>query len=365
MVELLSAEHGSETEAGPPASGTVEGARRTEIGPPEDVDLGTHPVATGVGVLAMLLLFLLATLGLRVALDQGVRRSAAQRVVVPTVEGRSTEEAVPILEVQGLLVAVEYRANEVVEPGIVFDQRPIAGARLEVGSEVTLVVSDGPAGITVPDVRGAQGEVAASLFTALGLTPSLRPVFDDDVRPGEVVGTAPAPGNRAAPGSEVGILVSQGPAPRTVPAIVGSMVGPGLVELGRSGLGLGPVKEDYRADVPPGVVLATDPAPGSALPPRTPVAVVVSAPAPELRAPPLVGLLRTSAEAVMPTGLRLQVRTRPVEAGDPRAGRVIEQSVPPATPVVPGTPIEIVVAVAPVPPPGPSSPPGTPTSMPG
>jgi serine/threonine-protein kinase len=340
---------GHDGDAGDAAAVAPPDRRRTEIGPPEELDLRHHPVATAVGILALVALFLLAAAGIRAVLAEGERRPDAPRVVVAQVEGRAAAEAQTLLERQGLLVQVEYRPNEVAAPGVVFDQRPVAGAKLEVGSEVTLVVSDGPAGLTLPDVRGAQGTVAASLLQALGQSPSLQPVYDDVVRPGEVVATEPAAGNRADPGAPVTVLVSQGPAPRIVPPIVDRPVGPGLSELGRAGLGLGPVTEVYREGVAPGTVIATDPVPGTPLPPRTPVAVTISGPPDQLKVPPLVGLLDSSARSVVPSGLRLQSRNRVLAPGDTRVGRVIEQSLPPGTPVGPDTPVEIVVGVAPPP----------------
>ncbi len=325
--------------------------RVTLTGAPEEVDLEPHGAATAVGLAALVLLFVLVTAGLASARSDSASGPGAPRVEVPSVAGRSVEEAQRSLEALGLLVALDYRPNEVVPAGSVFGQRPVAGAFLEVGTEVTLEVSDGPGGIVVPSVGGVQGPVAAALLQALGLAPRLEPVPDDLVRPGEVIATRPAAGGRAGAGSEVVVFTSAGPAPRTVPAIVGGPAGPGLSQLGRAGLGLGKVTSEFREGVEAGIVLAADPPPGTQLPPRTPVAVTVSAAVPTLTAPSLVGLLQSTAEKVVPSELPLSVRTRLLAADDGRAGRVLEQSLPAGTPVVPGTPIQVVVGVAPPPPP--------------
>ncbi|MFZ4517449.1 MAG: PASTA domain-containing protein [Microthrixaceae bacterium] len=339
--------------------------RVTLVGAPEEVDLEPHGTATAVGLVALVLLFLLVTAGLASARDGAVSNPSAPRVEVPSVAGRTVEEAQRSLESLGLLVALDYRPNEVVPAGVVFGQRPVAGAFLEAGTEVTLEVSDGPGGIVVPAVTGVQGPVAAALLQALGLAPRLEPVPDDVVRPGEVIGTRPAAGGRAGAGSEVVVLTSAGPAPRTVPPIVGGPQGPGLSQLARAGLGLGPVTSEYRPGVESGVVLATDPPPGTPLPPRTPVAVTVSAPAPTLTAPSLVGLLQATAERVVPSELPLSARGRQLAPDDTRAGRVLEQSVPAGTPVAPGTPIQVVVGVAPPPPPTTAAPTVPPPGQPG
>jgi serine/threonine-protein kinase len=300
---------------------------------------------------AVVVLFLFASVGLRVVFTESERSVDIPRVVVSDVESRTVEEAQATLDREGLLVEVKFSPNEVVPAGVVFDQVPVAGAKVEVGSEVTLVVSDGPAGVTVPDVRGSQGTVAASLLQALGLAAVVQPVFDDVVRPGEVVATSPAAGNRARPGETVTVLVSQGPQPRVVPPIVGKEEAPAMAELGRAGLGLGTVTRQFREGVAPGVVLSTDPPAGTQLALRTPVAVVISGPAAELEVPTLVGLLQSSVRGVVPAELPVQVRTRTLAAGDDRVGRVVEQSVPPGTVVAAGTPVEVVIGAAPAPPP--------------
>ena len=266
---------GGPVDAGdPPVEGDPDGEAHgvpprepvTPIGPPEPVDLRSHPWATLVGVVAVLAVFLFASMGLGRALDDSEERVEVPRVSVPQLDGRGAEDAQRTLERLGLLVALEYQPNELVPAGVVFDQRPVAGAKLEIGTEVTLVLSDGPAGITVPDVRGFQGGEAAGLLQALGLTPQLQPVYDEVIRPGEVVSTSPAAGNRATPGAPVVVAVSNGPAPRIVPAIVDLPEAQGLAELGRSGVGLGTVTASYVAGREPGIVLSTDPVPGTAVP---------------------------------------------------------------------------------------------------
>lgn len=335
----------------------------TAVGGPEPVDLADgHPNATVIGIVAVVVLFLFTSVGLRSVFTDGERSVEIPRVVVSDVEGRSIEEAQAALDREGLLVEVEYAPNEVIPAGVVFDQRPVAGAKVEVGAEVTLVVSDGPAGVTVPDVRGAQGSVAASLLQALGLAATVQPVYDDGVRPGEVVATTPAAGTRARPGEVVTVLVSQGPEPRIVPDLVGREEAPALAELGRAGLGLGAITREFREGVAPGVVLGTDPAAGTALPLRTPVAVVISGPAAELEVPTLVGLLQSSVRAAVPAELPVQVRTRTLAAGDDRVGRVVEQSMPPGTVVAAGTPVEVVIGAAPAPPPTTTTVPGSTTT---
>src|SRR5690606_20490789 len=119
----------------------------TPIGGPEDVDPRRHPRATAIGLAVVGLLFVLTGFAVGTSMRDGERAVLAARVPVPRLDGNTLEEATRTLEGLGLLVAVEYQPNEAVPTGTVFGQRPVAGSKLEVGTEVTLVVSDGPAGV--------------------------------------------------------------------------------------------------------------------------------------------------------------------------------------------------------------------------
>jgi serine/threonine-protein kinase len=147
------------------------------------------------------------------------------------------------------------------------------------------------------------------------------------------------------------VAVSNAPAPRIVPAIVDLPEAQGLAELGRSGVGLGTVTASYVAGREPGIVLSTDPVPGTAVPRASPVNVVVSGPPETLTVPSVTGLLQASASSIV-SGAQLSpsIRNQTVPAGDARAGRVISQSLPGGTPVAAGTPLQLVVGVAAAPP---------------
>jgi serine/threonine-protein kinase len=190
-------------------------------------------------------------------------------------------------------------------------------------------------------------------------------VYDETIRPGEVVATNPAAGNRAKLGDAVAVLVSNGPAPHTVPAVVGQPEAVGLAALGRSGVGLGSVTTSYVAGTPPGVILSTDPAPGASVPRDFPVNVVVSGSPATLTVPSVTGLLQASATSILSgQPFTVSVRSQAVPAGDPRAGRVISQSIPAGTAVEAATPLQLTVGVEPPPPVTTTTVPGTATTTP-
>jgi serine/threonine-protein kinase len=309
-------------------------------------------VAAVVGVLLLVVVILFAGAAWGTAIvDGGERRVVVGRVEVPRLAGSPVADAQRQLEALELLVALEYQPNEVVPAGVVFEQQPIAGAKVEVGSEITLLVSDGPSGVPVPDLRGFQGTEAAALLQALGVPNEVQSVPDESVRPGEVVGTVPAAGVRTRADTPVVVQVSSGPAPRTVPAVVDVTVAEAIAAIARAGLGLGQVTRQYVEGRDAGAVISTDPAPGTAAPRDYPVNLTVTGPPPPVRVPGLVGLTRANATSVAGSvsGLDVRVRIQTLTPGDDRNGRVVRQSLPPDAEVPPGTILEVVVGQVPTP----------------
>ncbi len=342
-------------------------ARVTEIGPPEVVDTAEHPTATVMGVVALLVVVVVALAGLTGLMtpesDSG--RQVAE-IVVPRVGGRPLPEAQATLERLGLIVDVRYAPNEVVPVDVVVDQEPIAGARLEVGEQVVLVVSDGPAGVRVPGLGELTTAEATRLLGVLGLSAVVEEVFDETVPLGAILGTKPAEGARVSPGTEVTVLLSRGPEPRTVPAVVGLDSAAAFVAIGRAELQVGELVRRVVADVEPGTVVSVEPGAGEQVPRGYPVEVVVAVAAEPVLVPDLVGFARVAASNIADElGLDVSVRTQVVPPGDRRDGRVISQSPVAGSPADAVGTITITVGVAPTPSTTTTTTPsGTPTTAP-
>jgi serine/threonine-protein kinase len=101
---------------------------------------------------------------------------------------------------------------------------PAGGGQAPRESTVTLLVSDGPAPVPVPDVAGLGYDEAAAALQEKRLAPVKKEAYSDTVEEGKVIGTDPAAGQPAARDSEVGIIVSQGPEIIKVPNVTGSTV---------------------------------------------------------------------------------------------------------------------------------------------
>ena len=276
------------------------------------------------------------------------RPAGVAEIVLPRLNGRTIEQAQAQLERQGLLVEVEFQPNEAAEPGTVVGQRPIAGARVELGEQVVLEVSDGPLGVRVPELGEVEGPEAVRLLGAVGLRGETEAVFDETVPQNQVVATVPAVGARTPTGSTVRVLVSKGPAPRTVPDVIGETSADAFAAIGRAELQVGGVTFREAPDELPGTVLSTNPPAGEKTLRDQPVKVVVVAEPGASVAPDLVGFTRSNAaELASAGGWDLSVRTRTVS--DRRIGRVIAQSPMANSPLEPGGTVTVTVGVAPAP----------------
>ena len=78
--------------------------------------------------------------------------------------------------------------------------------------------------------------------------------------------STPTPARSIAVNGQVTLTVSMGPAPRTVPDMMGKDLTQALVSLGRSGLGVGKITRMYRAGENAGVVSGSTPRPGHNVP---------------------------------------------------------------------------------------------------
>lgn len=321
-----------------------------EYGSPEAVDLDSHPRLVVIGVLLVLVLLVGGVVAFASSIGAGDRAVVSQ-VVVPRSAGRAAAEAQKQLERLGLLTEISFESNELIPPGTVVSQNPIAGSRLEIGQLVTLVVSDGPAGMEVPDVRGLHGAEASSLLQTVGLQSKVEQVYDDAVRVGEAVGSSPTAGSRSAVGTTVTVKISKGPAPRTVPQVVDVPDSQAMAAIARAKLKIGRITHRTGTGRPVGTVISATPGPGTQVPRNMPVNLVVAEDPAAPIVPDLVGLGRSAAEQVLRgIGLRATSQGEAVPMGDSRDGLVIAQTPIAGTPLQDGAQVTLIVAVAPEPP---------------
>jgi serine/threonine-protein kinase len=322
--------------------------RASAVGPPEIIERDGPRWRLYVGVGVVIALMIVAMWAQADSLSTSSNLNSLPRIALPSVTGLDQAVARKKLEDLSFVVDVKLQPNEDASKpaGMTFGQDPPPGTKVEQGDIVTLVVSSGPAGLTVPDVTGEQLGDAQELLAANGLRYTSNQVHDEKVPAGEVISIDPDPGTQIPLNSQVALTVSMGPAPRTVPQMMGQDLTHALVALGRSGLGVGKITRVYRAGQNAGMVVGVDPPEGSQRARNWPINLTVTAPPPSSTVPTLVGLSQSTATSLVnDANLVPQVLTTPFPTGDPQIGRVVSQNIPPFGSVQSGTTVQFVVGV--------------------
>lgn len=104
------------------------------------------------------------------------------------------------------------------------------------GSTIVLAISGGDAPTTVPSVAGLSYTDAAAQLTAAGFVATEGTEYSSTVAAQQVVRTVPAAGAQLAKGGAVTVYVSSGPAPVTVPSVVGMTAAEATSAIAAAGL---------------------------------------------------------------------------------------------------------------------------------
>ncbi|MBW3642926.1 MAG: Stk1 family PASTA domain-containing Ser/Thr kinase [Actinobacteria bacterium] len=143
--------------------------------------------------------------------------SGAAPVAVPGVVGLRELEADGRLDAAGLVGDFRPEESDDVAAGLVISQSPDQGVMVPPGSTVVVMVSSGPATVSVPPVVNLSQADATNLLSRAGFRTEVRQQ-NADAPAGTVIATDPGPGAQAPEGSTVVIMVSTGPATTTTEA---------------------------------------------------------------------------------------------------------------------------------------------------
>ncbi|OLT14783.1 hypothetical protein BJF80_12515 [Serinicoccus sp. CUA-874] len=199
----------------------------------------------------------------------------------------------------------------------------------------------------MPQVVDLPEDEARSLLDAEQLDPVISYAYSEDVPSGTVISAEQEPGTQVRHGTDVPLVVSQGPERYDVPPLAGLTLESATEALVAANLDLGEQSREHHESEPEGRVLRTSPAAGDPLPPGAAVDVVISdGPAP-VEVPEVTG--RTEEEAV--SALReagLSVTVSPEQAFDDEVpeGSVVSQS-PSAGQVERGSTVTITLSQGP------------------
>ncbi len=147
--------------------------------------------------------------------------SGGVKVKIPKVAGLRSQDATKRLEDLQFQVNPVSEQSDTVPANIVIRTSPKAGTRVDPNSVVTVVVSQGPAPIVVPDVSGLSQVDATQQLANAGFRVAATTESSGSVPSGQVIRTQPGAGNPAARDSTVTLVISSGPRQVTVPDVVG------------------------------------------------------------------------------------------------------------------------------------------------
>jgi len=191
-------------------------------------------------------------------------------VPVPEVAGRSEVEAERALAVEGLkLSKISEQWSPDVPRGFVISQDPEAGGVVKRGRRISVIVSLGAQGTSVPLLEGTGARQAQLLLEGAGLRSGrVAKVFTDDTGKDLVVASDPPGETLVEQGTVVNLLVSLGPRPRSylLPDLTGRDVDDVARSLREEGF---PVQiKEGGPKQKAGLIAAQEPTPGHRVSPR-------------------------------------------------------------------------------------------------
>ena len=226
-------------------------------------------VLLGGGLLLTYVLF--AAASMRLALK-------TRDVLVPTLAGRTVNEASAVLADAGLTLKVEEgsRIDPKVPAGQILAQEPQAGASTRRQRSVKVWISAGPRSLTVPALFGESERAAQMRVQENGLElRSVAEIRTSEYPIGSVVAQSPRPQSTSA---QVALLVNRGERGTSyvMPDLIG-VNGDRAADLLRvRGFRVAVVGEHPYPGVPAGIVLRQNPQGGFQIAPGEPISLEVS-----------------------------------------------------------------------------------------
>ena len=199
-------------------------------------------------------------------------------VEVPSITGVTVDQARELLRPRELLLTLQgERADPVVPAGNVAGQVPLAGSRAARGTAVQAFVSSGAGDTTVPNLAGYRPDDAVEQLRTRKLVPGRRQEeASDTVGAGLVIGTEPPTGRSVATNATVSLIVSTGPAPRTVPKLVGLQLGKAKKLIAEAGFKLGSTKTGSSDRYDDDTIIKQQPAEASLAPAGSQIDLVIN-----------------------------------------------------------------------------------------
>lgn len=141
-----------------------------------------------------------------------VLSSGKGSVDIPSVVGKTADEAVAELDRAGFKTSKTFSFSSTVEEGRVISQTPSGGQGKE-GDTIIIEISQGQDMLTVPDLVSNYTDQQTAMTKLEGFNVTVKTAYHETYSPGLVIEQSLAAGTRVNPGSAITITVSQGPEP--------------------------------------------------------------------------------------------------------------------------------------------------------
>lgn len=137
--------------------------------------------------------------------------ASPSRITVPDLVATQSDSAQLVTKSLALRPRVTQSYSASTQPGIVISQMPVAGSQVARLSTISMVISEGPRPVLVPDIHGQTQAAAISTLRGLGLKVSVNTQETVFHAPGEVLTQIPPAQTLGIPGKTVTITVSLKP----------------------------------------------------------------------------------------------------------------------------------------------------------
>jgi serine/threonine-protein kinase len=187
----------------------------TRIGQPMSPRRNVNPSERRqrAALFALVLLLALGGVAAAIALTPG-------HVKVPRLAGLTRARAGATVRRAGLKPSFVTRYSAALR-GTVVGQRPAAGARVQDGAAIRVVLSAGPAPVRVPQLVGLSTDAARTSLEPLRLAAHITPVPAPGAATGTVVRQSPSTGASLLPGASVALAVAEAPRWRPLTSFAG------------------------------------------------------------------------------------------------------------------------------------------------
>ena len=217
------------------------------------------------------------TVKLTVSSGNGVEEAKNGKSIVPYVIWDTKEDAISKLKQAGLAQPqIETKNDDNVEAGKVISQSIEYGTEVDEGTQITLVISLGPASFEMPDVTGKDVDDAKAALSSKGLQVTVDYESSSAVAKNKVISQSVPAGTQVKKGDSVKLTVSGGDSSTiTVPDVVGQSQSSAVSTLEDAGL-KSTVVENYHSSVAKGKVISQSPSAGTSQAKNTTITLYIS-----------------------------------------------------------------------------------------